>query len=215
LLVFKENEADFVKRAQSLVVEERIYLLMGMGSISVGSKRPAKNKAVLLTPEGEVAYSYLKSHLVPGWEATNAVPGDGRLPISETELGRMSSPICFEMDFPNYIRKAARQNPDLMVVPANDWKEIKTLHHQMAVFRAIENGTPMLRASSAFSGAVDAFGRVLAVADHFAPEVRTMVAYVPLRRARTAYTAVGDLFSWLSITGLLALIVSVVLGSRT
>jgi apolipoprotein N-acyltransferase len=114
--------------------------------------------------------------------------------------------VSASLSVPAFIRQIGRQGADLMLVPANDWKEIKHLHHRMAVYRAVENGVPMLRASSAVSGAVDAYGRVLATADHFAPETRTMVAQVPMGRVRTAYALVGNLFSWVSIAGLAGMI---------
>jgi hypothetical protein len=40
-----------------------------------------------------------------------------------------------------------------------------------------------------------------------------MVAQIPLGRVRTVYAAVGDLFSWVSIAGLAAMVTWVVAGS--
>ncbi len=53
---------------------------------------------------------------------------------------------------------------------------------------------------------MDALGRVLATADHFAPEVRNMVAQIPLGRVRAVYARIGNLFSWISMAGLAAMI---------
>ena len=88
-------------------------------------------------------------------------------------------------------------------MPADDWALIKHLHFQMAVFRAIENGVSMVRATSAgVSGAVDAQGRTVALVDHFAPGARVLVAQVPVARAPTPYARMGDLFAWVCIAGL-------------
>jgi apolipoprotein N-acyltransferase len=66
----------------------------------------------------------------------------------------------------------------------------------------------MLRAgSSGFSGAFDAWGRVLGVADHYSG-ARTMIAQVPVGGVRTIYARAGDWFAWVCVTtlaGLLAL----------
>jgi hypothetical protein len=59
LLVFKEDEPMFLERAQRLTAEERIYLLIGLGTVCPGAPRPPKNKAVLLNPSGEIEVSYL------------------------------------------------------------------------------------------------------------------------------------------------------------
>ena len=79
---------------------------------------------------------------------------------------------------------------------------IKRSHLQPVAFRAIENGTPILRATSAgMSGAFDANGRTLAAVDHFSGQ-RTMVAQIPLGHVPTFYARVGDLFAWLCVGGL-------------
>jgi apolipoprotein N-acyltransferase len=207
LLVFKEDETTFLKRAQRLAGDERIYLLMGMGVLRLGVSRPLENKAVFLNPAGEIEFSYLKSRLVPGGEAKVSSPGNGRLPICDTQYGRMGAAICYDMDFPQLIQQAGRAEAEVLLVPANDWVIIKYLHLQMAVFRAIENGVSMVRATKGgVSGAVDAFGRTLAVTDHFSPGAQAMIAQVPLTRVSTIYTRVGDLFAWLCVASLLILI---------
>ena len=76
----------------------------------------------------------------------------------------MATAICFDADFPEFIRQAGLGSADLLIVPANEWREIKNLHAQMAAFRAIENGVPLIRpAASGISTAVDPWGRVLGV----------------------------------------------------
>jgi apolipoprotein N-acyltransferase len=94
------------------------------------------------------------------------------------------------------------------ILPANDWPAIKESHFEMAAFRAIENGVPILRAgSSGLSGAIDRWGRVLGVTDHFSG-ARTMVAQIPIGGTRTLYPRIGDLFGWLCVAGLVLAIVA-------
>jgi len=201
LLVFKEDEPAFLERAQHLASEERIYLAMGMAAIHTGATRPLENKVILIDPSGKVVFSYLKSRPAAP-EAAIMVPGDSHLPVAATELGRVAAAICFEADFPEFVRQIGRGHADLWIVPANDWEAIKSIHFEMAVFRAVENGSPMLRAtSSGFSGAVDPWGRVLGVTDHFSG-TRTLVSQIPLGGVHTLYSYIGDLFAWLCIGGL-------------
>ncbi len=131
---------------------------MGMAAIQTGAARPLENKMVLIDPSGKVVFSYFKSRPAAP-EAAIMVRGDGHLPVAATELGRIASAICFEADFPEFVRQIGRGHADLWIVPANDWEAIKRIHFEMAVFRAIENGSPMLRAtSSGLSVAVDPWG---------------------------------------------------------
>ena len=87
-------------------------------------------------------------------------------------MGRMATAICFDADFPEFIRQAGQGSADLLIVPANEWKAIKNIHAQMAAFRAIENGVlARAAAASGISSAFDPWGRVLGVADYFAPAI--------------------------------------------
>jgi len=68
---------------------------------------------------------------------------------------------------------------------------------EMAAFRAIENGVPMVRpATSGVSSAVDPWGRMVAFSDYFAGGDRTMTAQVPITHTWTLYPRVRDLFAW-------------------
>jgi len=206
LLVFREDEPAFLERAKRLAAEEKIYLAMGIASIQLGAALPFENKLVIVDPSGSVVVNYLKSHPVAGWEASIMKPGDGVLPVVATPVGRVASAICFDADFPAFMRQAGQGRADLMIVVANEWKAIKDLHVQMAAFRAIENGVPLIRpAASGISSAIDPWGRMLAVGDFFARGDRTVTAQVPLGHAWTLYPRIGDLFAW---SCLIALVVT-------
>lgn len=203
LLIFKEDESAFIERAQRLAADEGVYLAIGLGTVSAGAALPFENKVVLIDPIGTIVVSYLKSHAVVGWEASIMRPGDGRLPVIATRAGRMATAICFDADFPEFIRQAGQNFADLLIVPANEWQEIKNIHVQMAAFRAIENGVPLVRpAASGISSAFDPWGRVLGMADYFASGDRTLIVQVPVGRVPTLYPRIGDLFAWLCVAGL-------------
>jgi apolipoprotein N-acyltransferase len=204
LLIFEDDEPAFIGRAQRLAADEQIYLAIGMGTVYPGAALPFENKLVLIDPTGAIIVSYLKSHAVTGWEAGIMRRGDGRVPVVATGDGRIASAICFDADFPEFIRQAGLGFADLLIVPANEWQEIKNIHAQMAAFRAIENGVSLVRpAASGISTAFDPWGRLLGLSDYFAPGDRTLTVQVPVGGIRTLYTATGDLFAWLCVAGLL------------
>lgn len=207
VLIFKEDEAALVERARQVAQEEQIYLLMGVASIRLGDHKPTELKVIPVNPSGQVAYTYVKSRLVPGLEASTSPAGDGRIRTEDTRYGRIASAICYDMDFPNLIRQVGRAGADILLAPSSDWHTIRSLHSQIAAFRAIENGVSMVRpARWGLSTAVDAYGRTLATMDHFASEQRAMVAQVPTKGVRTIYARVGDTFAWLCVAGLLGTI---------
>jgi len=205
LLVFKTDEGAFLERASRLARDEHVYLAMGMGTIHLGEKLPFENKLVLIDPAGQTLVSYRKSHPANDWEAGIMRAGDGRVPVVGTPDGRMAGVICFDADFPEFTRQAAQGSADLLIVPVNDWRDIKDLHFRMHAFRAIETGIPVVRAAaSGISSAFDPWGRVLGVTDFFAPGDRTLTVQVPMGHVPTIYATTGDLFAWLCVVGVAA-----------
>jgi apolipoprotein N-acyltransferase len=210
LLVFSEDEASFLERARRLAAADGVYLAMGMGTIHVGDPLPFENKLVLIDPSCAIRMSYRKSHPVAGWEAGIMKRGDGLVPVVATDIGRIAGMICFDGDFPEFVRQASLSEGDLLILPVNDWREVKELHFQMAAFRSIESGLPLVRAAaSGLSAACDPWGRVLAISDYFAPGDGTMTVQVPVGRVPTLYSRIGDSLPWCCAAGvLLALVIA-------
>ena len=207
LMVFRSDEDAFMKRARRLAREEHVYLLMGIGVHRSGEARALENKAVLVDPSGEIAFSYVKTHPVPGAEAMVSVRGDGRPPTKDTPHGRMAAVVCYDMDFPPLLRRVGRARADILLVPASDNTTIQHLHHVQAVFRAVENGVSMLRATRwGLSSAVDPLGRTLALMEDSVAAQKAMVAQLPTAGVATLYSRIGDLFAWLCVAGLLGVI---------
>jgi apolipoprotein N-acyltransferase len=211
LLVFADDEPAFLARARELAIDEHVYLAMGLGTIYLGEPLPLENKLVLIDPSGETLVAYRKTHPVVGWEASIMRRGDGRVPVVETPDGRMAGAICYDADFPEFIRQAGLGAADLLIVPANEWREIKEVHAHMAAFRAIENGVTLVRpAASGLSTVVDPWGRILGISDYFAGD-STMTAQVSAVRVPTLYARIGDLFAWMCV---MATVVMIVLAIR-
>lgn len=111
------------------------------------------------------------------------------------------------MDFPQFIPQVGNADVDTIFVPASDQEPIKLLHHAMAVFRAVENGVSMVRATRwGISTAVDPLGRILAMMDDFQAVQKAMVVQIPMAGVGTLYARIGDLFAWLCVIGLLGMV---------
>jgi predicted amidohydrolase len=78
------------------------------------------NVAVLVTPDGELAGVYRKSHLFRGEaraEGGWVVPGDQAV-VVRTELGSIGLMICFDGDFPELARVMAVRGAEVIVRPS-------------------------------------------------------------------------------------------------
>jgi plastocyanin len=170
-----------------------------MGMVVLEAGQPADNQVVGITPDGEVAFTYLKSVPAPG---EGSRPGDGQLAWMDTRWGRIGVAICFDYDFPALIRQAGRAGVDIMINLADDTPAIDPLHPNMAIPRAIENGFAMIRpAQGARSIAVDGYGRTLAVQEATHP-ARHFAVDLPTSRIPTPYPHLGDLLAYLAMAGL-------------
>jgi apolipoprotein N-acyltransferase len=189
LMVAADAETEFLKRAGDAASRLGLHLGVSYLTLPLDGRGRIENVTTLLGPSGPPLWRYLKAHPVPGME--RCVAGDGRLPSASTPAGRVTTAICFDLDFPAFLRQAA--GADLLLVPSDDWSEIARVHAAMAAFRAVELGVPIARSTSAgISHAVDAYGRELASLDFDAGGERTLLATLPAGSVRTLYGSVGD-----------------------
>ena len=131
------------------------------------------------------------------------------MPVLTTQYGKIAAAICYDGDFPNFIRTAGKNQTEIMFLPANDWKAIDPIHTSMAITRAIENGFSLVHpAGQGLSVATDNRGRIISSLDYFRTDEQIMYADVPVQHAFTLYPLIGDFFAWLCIAGLIAFLVA-------
>ena len=201
-LMLKDDEPALLEHARRLARERDVYLFLALGSFTPGAPL-MENKVVVVDPRGGSPLTYFKARPVPGDPETG---GPERIQRLATPYGTLATAICFDMDFPGFIRQTGQSGADLMLVPAKDWREIDPVHTEMAALRAIENGVSLVRPTyGGLSASVDYQGRTLAAMDYFTTQPRVLVSHVPTRGVRTVYSSIGDTFAWLCVAALLAL----------
>ena len=164
-----------------------------------------RNKIILFGPDGSKTWEYLKAHPVPFLE-TFTIPGEASLPIAATSHGRIAGAICYDFDYPSDILHAGKSGVDLILVPSNDWLQIRNLHAQVARLRAIENGFSLFRpTSNGLSIAVDPYGRLIGASDSFATDEAPFVVNIPIGHVSTLAPLLGDLLAWIALAGALVL----------
>jgi apolipoprotein N-acyltransferase len=209
---YQEDEAALIARGSQVAAQEGIYLAMPLFTFSEDPDRRHENKLIVVDPAGDVVLEHLKY----GFNISEgSQPGDGVLHTVQTPFGTLSGVVCWDDSFPAPMRQAGRNGTDILMVPANDHREVAPLRMQMAIYRAIENGVSLVRqGSNGMSMATDPYGRVVGVMDHFVASERVMVAQVPTQGVFTLYSVIGDLFGWLAVVGLGAITIWVVVRGR-
>ncbi|MBN9611096.1 MAG: carbon-nitrogen hydrolase [Actinobacteria bacterium 69-20] len=76
------------------------------------------NSAVLIDA-GELRAVYRKAHLWDSEKTVGFTPGDDEPPVIETAHGRIAVMICYDAEFPEWVRLPALAGADLLCVPAN------------------------------------------------------------------------------------------------
>ena len=211
VMVPGEDEPAFLARAEQIAREEGIYLAMGIGT-KYQDGRPWENKLVIVEPDGDIVLEHHKYALV-AMEGTKG--GDGILRTVETPFGTLSGIVCNDTNHEEVVAQAGRNNTDILFSPSLEYQAIDPIHAHMASYRAIENGVTLVRqADNGLSIVVDPYGRVLAEMDHFNNTARVMAANVPVQSTFTIYPYIGDLFAWLAIAGLVAIVAVAIVRRR-
>jgi apolipoprotein N-acyltransferase len=216
---------DNQKTIAGLLAAHPVWLLFCADSSDMVSGATAiYNSSFLVSPKGAVEAVYHKRRLVIFGEYIPLIrwlpflrwlapvgdgfaPGDHVVPFDLTNpVAHISPLICFEDAFPQEARAHARPGTDFLVNLTNDgWfgdgPEQKQ-HAVMAVFRAIENGVPLVRCTNnGLTCWIDAQGRIhdelTTGGKIYGPGF--VVPEIPLGDAnagRTFYNHYGDCFAW-------------------
>jgi len=220
LVVWPETAAPFfyqfepryqVKLSELAKQIETAILFGSPGREGEGRDGPLRNRAYLVSADGELRGWYDKVHLVPfgeyvPWRSllffidklVEAVgefsPGTGPrlLDVGERRFGTL---ICYEIIFPDLVRRNVNEGADFLVNITNDaWfgrSPASRQHFSALVFRAVENRRPIVRAANTgISGFVDSRGRILLASDLFVSG--HYKAGISLTAEKTLYGRVGD-----------------------
>jgi apolipoprotein N-acyltransferase len=173
------------------------------------------NSALLINEEGSLVAQYDKIRLLPFGEYVPLpewVPGAGLIrglvgdftpgknyrlmPVGDVRAGVF---ICIEAAYPTIARRFTVEGADVLINISNDGylgpTAVMRQHLANAVFRAVENGRPLLRVTNTgISAFITTRGEVKDATQGFRPEVRIW-KILRAKNAPTFYAAHGDLFA--------------------
>lgn len=134
--------------------------------------------------------------LLAAYDVTLWEPGVERTVFSFPGF-RFAAPICFEDIFPDDIRRFAAAGAEVIVNLSNDYWSLTPVeaqqHFAAALFRAVENRRPMLRATaSGVTAHVDSAGRIRGTLPSYVEAV--LIADVEVGGGTTPYSRMGDWF---------------------
>lgn len=216
-----------------LARKHKVWMIIGSDDAEPhpGSANPNENdyfnSSFLVSPQGKLIERYKKRNLVIFGEYIPLIhwlpflkyftpieggftSGDRAVPFRLGELNaNISVLICFEDVFPHLVPEYVSDDTDFLVnLTNNGWfgeGAAQWQHAASAVFRAVENGVPLMRCSNnGLTCWVDSRGRIKEVFETkkqgiYGPGF--LMAQIPLlqpgeKRVPTFYHEHGDLFGW-------------------
>ena len=111
----EDLDGPTVTEWMGLAAEHDLVIVGGLAER--GAAGALFNTAVVIDPSGLRA-SYRKAHL---WDFEKEIfnAGDARPPVIETDVGRIAVMVCYDLEFPEWVRLAALAGADILCVPTN------------------------------------------------------------------------------------------------
>jgi apolipoprotein N-acyltransferase len=202
---FQEFVANFTKQNHTSLL---------FNSLEPAPNDGSYNSALLVNEEGRLISQYDKIRLMPFGEYVplpqwlpgaslisgivgEFTPGSNYtlMPFGDRKAGVF---ICIESAYPWIARRLVHDGADVLINISNDGylgpTAVMRQHLANAIFRAVENGRPVLRVTnSGLSAEISAEGHVDGLTEPFQPDVRVWTSH-PGEIRNTFYTRHGDLF---------------------
>ncbi len=224
---FRNNVTKFVTRNHTSLL---------FNSLEPASDQGAYNSAVLINEDGRLIAQYDKirlmpfgeyvplPHWLPGASLITGLVGDfapGKdyvlMPLGGLQIGTF---ICIESAYPFIARQFTKDGADVLINISNDGylgpTAVMRQHLANAVFRAVENGRPLLSiTNSGLTAYIRPDGVVVDQTSGFEIAVRTW-RVGQSGTATTFYTRHGDFFvESTTVASLLILVASLFVGRRS
>jgi apolipoprotein N-acyltransferase len=230
---FARWDTNIYPAITNLVRQHGVWLILGSDDLAPARERTQDhgyeyyNASFLVNPDGDFVSRYRKRNLVIFGEYIPLVrwlpfvkwftpieggftPGERPIPFVLTKPDvKTSVLICFEDIFPHLAREYADDDTDFLVnITNNGWfgeGAAQWQHAAGAIFRAVENGLPLIRCSNnGLTGWVDSRGQLREVLRDDRGTIYGagfLTAEIPLlgvgeKRAPTFYHEHGDRFGW-------------------
>ena len=241
LVIWPESPMNFTygsdRNLQELVAN---FTRQNRTSLLINSLEPAPadgayNSALLINEQGRLISQYDKIRLMPFGEyvplpqwlpgaslITGLVgeftPGNRYtlMPFGNSRAGVF---ICIESAYPWIARRMTSDGAHVLINISNDGylgpTAVMRQHLANAIFRAVENGRPVLRVTnSGLSALIDENGRIRDLTGPFQTDVRVWTNY-SLSRRNTFYTQHGDLFVQICTAMTLIVFIAILFSPRS
>lgn len=109
-------DGPYVTHLVEVAFELGIVIVSGFAELTDDGE--VYNAAVIVDRGGRLS-SYRKAHLWNTEKTCGFSAGHGHPPVIDTEFGRLGLMICYDLEFPEWVRSAAMGGAELLCAPVN------------------------------------------------------------------------------------------------
>lgn len=142
------QEQRYVEMFQKLAIDNGIYIVGGTIPSIEDGKDALYNKSFIFSPNGEFG-TQGKLHMTRFEREEWLISQHSSVKVFETDFGRVAIAICYDVEFPEITREAARRDANILIVPScTDDRQGFLRVRYCAHARAIENQIYVVHSST-------------------------------------------------------------------
>ena len=209
---FAINEEDKDKIVTNVLSFIKIYKITTLLSLDIRYKRKEirnkENMNILISDEGKILYEYTKHNLIPIVEY-DYIPSKKPLKAFETKIGKISTVICYDINYPMFINSLSRNNLDILLVPSWDYPGVDEFQSKEARYKAIEGGFNLIKNTA--NGVViasDYKGRIITYFSGENCQDYFIISELYKHGIKTLYSCIGKYFNYIYLVGLIIIVYS-------
>ena len=199
----EEDTNKFISKILEMVKHYKINTLLSL-DIRYNKKeiRRKQNMNIYIQSNGNILYNYTKHNLIPFVEF-DYFPSKEPLEILNTEMGKLSTVICYDINYPSFINSLSKKHLDVLIVPSWDYPGVAEFQSKEARYKAIEGGFNLIKNTA--DGVViasDYKGRILSYYKGKNCQDYFIVSEVYKHGKITLYSFIGQWFNFIYLFGI-------------
>ena len=207
---FAINEEDKDKIVNQVLIFIKNYKINVLLSLDIRYKinnvRNKQNMNILINDKSQILYEYTKHNLIPFVEY-DYIPSKEPLQVLNTKIGRMSTVICYDINYPMFINSLSKNHFDILIIPSWDYPGVAEFQSKEARYKAIEGGFNLIKNTA--NGVViasDYKGRILSYFSGQNCQDYFIVTELYKHGVKTLYSYIGKYFNLIYLLALVAII---------
>jgi predicted amidohydrolase/GNAT superfamily N-acetyltransferase len=148
LIELSRQAPRFVALMTDLAVQNKLYLVGGTIPVEEPKTGKLRNRCYFFSPDGDVGFQD-KIHMTRFEKEEWMVEAGSRLKIFDTDFGKVAITVCYDVEFPEIARTAARAGASVLIVPScTDDRQGFLRVRYCAQARAVENQMFVIQSST-------------------------------------------------------------------